>query len=447
MSREAELKTRTDTSTYPATKVATTKKAAIISLALASFPMPNFMEVDKTGLETGVSQIDIFARLLWFTLAFAALLLSNRQALPRSFKKPNHLLALTLLYCATLIPGILANSANLVTLYRLLEYSLVILSLITLIDLIKNAGKEHAAHTLSLVIFISASVLLAFIAGGMFIDPSHFYGVETQGRARLGGNAYSPNLLGVIFSLAIICSIHLKKNQVKRKKYFYVIMITAFVVGLYLTGSRTAQLGLIIALVLWTSLRMNRLNRLIMIIFFSAPLIFIISILSDQVISAAASLLGKGAGVESRLEDLLTLNNRNIVAEVGLRGALENWTHGVGFVEGVKQYYRENFTQGFWVPPHSHNALIEAFLSGGIATFFLAAYVYSKNLALIAGKVAAKMTSKPDRFAITLLTPMMAASLTMTTFGGIYTPITMWFFIGTLLLWTRERENKTAFYY
>lgn len=410
----------------------------VLLISLTPF---NFSSVDKTGLNFNVdNDLDKVMRVAWFFFSLCIIFILKPRLFVGFFYKPSAITKLLLCYMLVLVVSLLINDVGVAGFYRLCEYALLLFALDILDKTIRQKGREKAIDIFAGWVQISAVLILSAISVGLIIVPDHFYALETQGRLRLGGNAYSPNFIGMVFALGVLSSMYLFGRQdVLVKKIILMGGVIVFSIALYFTGSRTAQFSLVLAIGLWFYLTRSVVKRwglCVGVAIFVLPLMLIFyPVLVDRILP----LMGKG---ERPIYDLLTLNNRSVVAEVGLQGALDNWLFGVGFVEGVKEYYRLNFTQSYWLPPHSHNAVIESFLSGGILALLLMLVVFYMTLKLVLKNITSKLGGA-DIFLAVLAVPLIFGCLTMTIFGGVYTVLTFWFFSLALFSWSRyERKNS-----
>lgn len=410
----------------------------VLLISLAPF---NLSVVDKTGLETGIDNtLDKVVRVVWFLFCILTVCLLKPRLFRRLFAHPSPLMKLLFCYMIILTLSLVVNGVGIIGFYRLCEYTLLLFALDIVDKTIRLEGREAAVRIFAGWVQMSAVAILIMIAIGLVISPNHFFALETQGRFRLGGNAYSPNFIGMVFASGILSSLYLMSRvRTTLRKNLILVCCLFFCIALYFTGSRTAQFSVAIAICLWVFLSFNVMDRTLLCtvsMIFVVPL-FLLSY--EFFVERILPLIGKG---ERPLYDLLTLNNRSVVAEVGLQGAFDHWYLGVGFVEGVKEYYRLNFTQSYWLPPHTHNALIESFLSGGVLSLLLMFFVFYKTVKLILRNIKSKQ-EKPDVYLAALSLPLILGCVTMTIFGGVYTVLTFWFFSLALFSWSKnERKNS-----
>ncbi|MBG8560830.1 MULTISPECIES: O-antigen ligase [Pseudomonas] len=418
------------------------KVDTLIVLLISLTPF-NLSVVDKTGLDTGIDNtLDKVVRVAWFLFCILTVCLLKPRLFRRVFAHPSPLMKLLFCYMIILTLSLVVNGVGVTGFYRLCEYILLLFALDIVDKTIRLEGRDAAVRVFAGWVQMAAVAIVIMIAIGLVISPNHFYALETQGRFRLGGNAYSPNFIGMVFASGMLSSLYLMGRARTTLKKFLILMCCLFFgVALYFTGSRTAQFSVAIAICLWVLLNFNVMDRALLC---AVCMIFVIPLLLlfyEFFVERLLPLIGKG---ERPLYDLLTLNNRSVVAEVGLQGALDHWYLGVGFVEGVKEYYRLNFTQSYWLPPHTHNALIESFLSGGVLSLLLMSVVFYKAVKLILRNLACRQNS-PDIYLAALSLPLILGCVTMTIFGGVYTVLTFWFFSLALFSWSKN-ERKDSVY-
>lgn len=417
----------------------TIKMDTVIILLLSLMPF-NFSDVDKTGLDLNIDNgIDKVARVIWFLVSVITVLVLKPVLYKRIFLRSTTLVKFLIFYMAVILIGLVANGIGVIGYYRLCEYLILILALNTLSAAIEKYGKDFAVELFSRWVLFTAVLVLLVITFGLTVSPHHFYALETQGRLRLGGNAYSPNFIGMVFGLGSLAAFYLYCGASKfTTKLVFAVWCIALLVALYFTGSRTAQFSVVIAFVAWFFFSIGTGSKVFLVLsglVFLVPLGFIFH---ESLVASVLPMIGKG---ETPTYDLLTLNNRSVVAEVGLQGAFENWGLGVGFVEGVKQYYRSNFTQSYWLPPHTHNAIIESFLSGGIISLLIMVVILGGVLRSLIGCVFFKKNRSAIFLAVFSI-PLVLGCITMTIFGGVYTVLTFWFFSLALFSWSKnERKN------
>lgn len=405
----------------------------ILLISLTPF---NLSVVDKAGLDGNLdNSLDKMMRVAWFFVALVAVVLLKPGVIFGGVRVGGVILKSLLIYVFVLLVGLVINGVGVVGYYRLLEYSLLICGLVIVGKVVVQEGREEAIRVFSRWVNMVSWWTLLIIVIGLFVSAEHFYALETQGRYRLGGNAYSPNFLGMVFALGVLSGLYLtgeKRSGACRP--LIVLGCFLFLLALYLTGSRTAQFSLVMALGWWWYVKRAQISRLMLFLAVAFFVLPILLVFLQSWMSWLLPLIGKG---ESPVYDLLTLNNRSVVAEVGLRGALEHWGAGVGFVEGVKDYYKNNFTQSYWLPPHSHNALVEVFLSGGVVALLLMMISFLSVLGLVL-RTTLRSRAGEDVVLAAMAIPLLLGCVTMTIFGGVYTVLTFWFFSLAVFAWVRR---------
>lgn len=398
---------------------------SILILFISMTPF-NLSLVDKTGLDGSIDNaLDKVVRVIWFLVAMLAVMLLKPRAIFESFQVRGGVLKVLALYFLVLAISLIVNNIGVIGYYRLLEYALLVCGLVVVGQVIAQEGKSKAVQIFSEWVNMVSWWTLIIIGVGLTISVDHFFALETQGRYRLGGNAYSPNFLGMVFALGILSGLYLI-GQKRRGTHRLLLGLgcALFLFALYMTGSRTAQFSLLLALALWWYVQRAQISRLIIFIVAIFVVLPVLVMFFQTLIDWAMPLIGKG---KRPIYDLLTLNNRSVVAEVGLKGALDNWGVGVGFVEGVKEYYQDNFTQSYWLPPHSHNALVEVFLSGGVVALLLMLVPFFSVFALVL-RTLLNRSEGEDAVLAAMAVPLLLGCATMTIFGGVYTVLTFWFF-------------------
>lgn len=411
-------------------------KIETLIILLISLTPFNFSVVDKTGLDGNLDNaLDKMVRVAWFFVSLAAVVLLKPGAILEGVRGRGVILKSLLIYVLVLLVGLVVNDIGVIGYYRLSEYVLLICGLVIVSKVVVREGRDEAVRVFSRWVNMVSWWTLLIIVIGLLFSVGHFYGLETQGRYRLGGNAYSPNFLGMVFALGILSGLYLIGiERSGLRKLLIALGCFLFLLALYWTGSRTAQFSLVVALSWWWYVKRAQVSKLMLfftVSFFVLPMLLIFL---HSLINWLLPLIGKG---ESPLYDLLTLNNRSVVAEVGLRGAFDHWGVGVGFVEGVKDYYRNNFTQSYWLPPHTHNALVEVFLSGGVFAFLLMLVPFLSVLGFVF-RTTLKLRAEEDAVLAAMAIPLLLGCATMTVFGGVYTVLTFWFFSLAVFVWARR---------
>lgn len=341
-------------------------KIILFFLTLLLFKPFGLDQVDKFGLNA----LPMFAatkvfRIVWIMLIVVLLLyliyklyLYTKSNLIK-IEIPIFTFLFVILYMYILIASfVLSDYSGMLGFYRLFELSVIMLSLLILLSILpyQDFNLQDLVQKAILINFYFIVIILLF---WLVKDPSMIYQLETQGRTRLGGAVYSPNELGIICSITIWSAYYLFFKQLLSKKVFLTTLAIALVM-IILTNSRTS---IVIAFgsILYMLYKQNIINKIIIIFMGTLGLFFILMTFS-------INDLGYG---NDPLEELKTLNNRTYIYQVGFDGIMQNPWFGTGYVEGTKEFLKENFTQDFWLPPHTHNGYIEIALSLGIPFFII----------------------------------------------------------------------------
>jgi len=350
-------------------------KIVLFFLTLLFFKPFGLDQVDKFGL----NPLPMFAatkvfRILWIILIIVFLLyliyklyLYTKRNLIK-IEIPIFTFLFVILYIYVLIASfVLSDYSGMLGFYRLFELSVIMLSLLVLLSIspYQNLNLPDLVQKAILINFYFIVIILLF---WLLKDVSMIYQLETQGRTRLGGAVYSPNELGIICSVTTWSAYYLFFKQILSKKVFLTTIAIALAI-IILTNSRTS---IIIAFgsILYMLYKQNIINKIIIIFMGTAGLFFIV---------ATFSINDLGYGNDP-LEELKTLNNRTYIYQVAFDGIRQNPWFGTGYVEGTKEFLKENFTQDFWLPPHTHNGYIEIALSLGIPFFIIFIFVSLKLL-------------------------------------------------------------------
>jgi len=341
-------------------------KIILFFLTLLFFKPFGLDQVDKFGLNS----LPMFAatkifRILWIMLIIIFLLyliyklyIYTKNNLI-TIKIPIFTFLFVVVYIYVLIVSyILSDYSGSLGLYRLFELSLVLISLLILVS-ISEYQEINLMNLVQKAILINFYLIIIVLLLWLIIDPSMIYQLETQGRTRLGGAVYSPNELGIICSVTIWSAYYLFFKQMLGKKVFLTTILIAVAI-IILTNSRTS-IVIALASILYMLYKQNIINKIIIIFMGTLGLSFILMTFS-------INDLGYG---NDPLEELKTLNNRIYIYQVAFDGIMQNPWFGTGYVEGTKEFLKENFTQDFWLPPHTHNGYIEIALSLGIPFFII----------------------------------------------------------------------------
>jgi O-antigen ligase len=392
-------------------------RIVLIFLTLLFFKPFGLDQVDKFGLNL----LPMFAatkifRILWIGLVAVFLLyLIYKLYLyckrnPIKIEIPIFSLLFSILYMYVLITSLmLSDYADVLGLYRLVELMVVIISILVLLSAasLKSIDLPDLIQKALLINFYLIILILLF---WLVKDNSMIFQLETQGRIRLGGSVYSPNELGIIGSISMWSAYYLLfKNEISKKLFVFTVLIALVIV--ILTNSRTAMV-IAFGSILFMLHKQNLINKVVIIGMTFIGIIFLFSTFSID-------SLGYG---KDPLEELKTLNNRTYIYEVAFEGIHKNLWFGVGYVEGTKEFLKENFTQDFWLPPHTHNGYIEVALSLGIPFFIL--FIFLALILLYRSIKKIIFSENKQNIAVAMqVTIIMLTAITTVVIGNIVNPL------------------------
>ncbi|MEQ5767637.1 O-antigen ligase family protein [Halomonas sp. H33-56] len=390
-------------------------------LAIALFPVFGVEVVDKTGLtDMPLLSANKIVRLLWFfstTVVFIALIkLGSRAVFTKSHRQ-------WLLVSFLLILSVGLNTPqSVVAWYRVAE---IIVPLAVIVFVVNKSVEYNVPVEILLhkaVYFIAAtSLIVVFLY--LILDQDMVWVKETQGRTRLGGYVYSPNMLGAFMSFGFVSALSLSKTERNNtiKSVFYIMSAIAFVSALIFTGSRTSLALLFLLILIHTHIYMKKRFLLFekTILFLAAIIVGFCALIYLMLnIMELIEVVGKG---EDPIREIFTLNNRTVVFSTALHALIENPLTGVGYVVGVEDYYAENFPQRFWLPPHTHNGVLEILMAlGGVFGLILLLYIL-KNLLLHFGRIV--LLKNGGGAVSTYYVVVFALSMTTVPFGNVYGPL------------------------
>ncbi len=392
-------------------------KIILFFLTLLFFKPFGLDQVDKFGL----TSLPMFAatkvfRILWIMLIIVFLLylvyklyIYTKRNLIK-IEIPIFTFLFIILYMYILIASfVLSDYSGMLGFYRLFELSVIMLSLLILLSIspYQDFNLQDLVQKAILINFYFIVIILLF---WLVKDSSMIYQLETQGRTRLGGAVYSPNELGIICSVTIWSTYYLFFKQILNKKVFIITIAIALAI-IILTNSRTS---IVIAFgsILYMLYKQNIMNKIIIIFMGTFGLFFILMTFS-------INDLGYG---NDPLEELKTLNNRTYIYQVAFDGIRQNPWFGTGYVEGTKEFLKENFTQDFWLPPHTHNGYIEIALSLGLP-FFIIFFLISIRMLFISIKNIIFSTNKMKLATSMQIIIIMLTSITTVVIGNTINPL------------------------
>jgi len=348
------------------------------------------------------------------------------------------------IYLAFAIVSVVLNTpSSLLAWYRISELLVFYLSAIFIVEyFFRNFGYQKTCIELNKFIFLSFKISLAVLLILGIFDPDLVFMSEIQNRLRLGGFAYSPNTLSILFILAQISISYLAamKKFSKHRYFLWTIIIHILVI---LTDSRTGEAILIFSdfIILYKFGMVGPLK--LKIITFLASLFFIASIslllFSSIGFELIASKIGSGQDPHA---DLLTLNNRASVFLTAISGIQNKPIFGYGYVDGVQRFLSENYTLRFWTPPHSHNAFLEIFLSqgiiGGFSLFLILVVSIKKSLShLLKRNISMEIISSSTSILV-----VMIAALTTAPIGNVVINLGIIFIVFGYILFLGINSDK-----
>lgn len=341
-------------------------KMILIFLTLLFFKPFGLDQVDKFGLNT----LSMFAatkifRILWIILIVVFILYliyklyiySRKKMIKIEVSLFGFLFSILYIYFLT-TSFITSDYIGLLGVYRSFELSVIIISIFILTS-IKSFQNLNLIDLMQKAILINFYIIVIVILFWLLKDISMIFQLETQGRLRLGGAVYSPNELGIIATVSIWSAYYLLFSKGINKSFFLFTILIALLI-IVLTNSRTS-IAIALGSILFMLYKQNLISKIIII-----SMAFVGTILLFTTFSI--DYLGYG---NDPIEELKTLNNRTVIYQVAFDGIADNPWFGTGYVEGPKEFLKENFTQDFWLPPHTHNGYIEIALSLGIPFFVI----------------------------------------------------------------------------
>lgn len=339
-------------------------------LLLVFFPIFSVDEIDPVGFEPLPEySYSKLIRVAWVLLVMATctIILNKRDTnwIKPSCKYYDNLLIVYILF-ATL--SILVNTpTRFVAWYRLFELIIFYLSSVLIAKhAIYRYGYKGSYQFICSGILVSCAISLFVLFSLGVIDIKYAILSGIQGRNRLGGYCYSSNALSILFILSQISTTYFYKiNRLRLSSFIVLTIIMHF--SCYYTGSRTGLAILLFSdLVLLFKLKILSKKYVYLTSGFTILVLFsfiVYLINTKDYYDFFSQILGSG---EDPITDLLTLNNRVSIYLVAFEGIIQKPLLGYGYVDGVRQYLANNYTLDFWLPPHTHNSIIEILLAQGV---------------------------------------------------------------------------------
>lgn len=288
-----------------------------------------------------------------------------------------------------------------ISVYRLGEWVLAFLLLLSIYS------REPIDNSANLMASLLGRICWAYIAIVWLVFPMapHLaYSIDpTLSVARLGGILIHPDTLATLAGIACFHAL-LRLSGVIRIAAFSIAFITNI-----LTYSRGGAVVLLFALALY-------------VIFFGRGLIRLIGGIASVLILCGVVLyanrivdyLARGNG----FKNIATLSDRTYVWNDAVEGFKLRPLLGYGFMSGAKNALKEHWKYSHWVPPHTHNELLQALLSGGILAAILVLCLFLNALWCSARLSQIGPTYRLFLFALVQLTLFaILAPLVTTQFG------------------------------
>ncbi|MFN0275033.1 MAG: O-antigen ligase family protein [Chitinophagales bacterium] len=225
--------------------------------------------------------------------------------------------------------------------------------LMQILIIIKAYYPQNKINISRLISDSSFFILLIFIVG-KFLLPSTFYRMTHGGElARLGGWMMNPNELGMLCAVGVSCSLY---NMITFKKYiFSLCKICILIYALFLTGSRSSLIGLILIILFYILTSKQRILKTISITILVIGIPFIVQYL----------FLNQGGW-----EEIFSLTGRipfwNALITEGLP---KEPIWGYGF---MRIAYEDSF-QGVhtYAGQMTHNTFLQVLMNLGLVGFFI----------------------------------------------------------------------------
>lgn len=239
-----------------------------------------------------------------------------------------------------------------ISVYRLAEW---VLAFLLLLSLYSREPLETSADLMASLLGRISWAYIAIVWLALPIAPHLAYSVSsadlTASHARLGGILIHPDLLATLAGIACFHALLRLSGTVR-----VVAFAIAFVTNV-LTYSRSGEAVLLFTLALYVVLFGRGLIRLL-------GGIAGVLMLGTAVLYANRIIdyLGRGNG----LNNIATLSDRTYVWNDAIEAIKLRPFLGYGFMLGAKNAIKEHWKYSHWVPPHTHNELLQALLAGGI---------------------------------------------------------------------------------
>ncbi len=341
--------------------------------------VPNVVRFDSSGLTHNAGLFNassLGAITLSAAIAYALLsmhLLTRTPLLLRAlrFDAALWLSLLALLACSTLLgpanrlaPG--SHTDLFVGAYRLFEWLTAFLLVLSLYSREpEQTGTDMIVRVMGTVCWINILLVWALLP----VWPSQVYGDPMDGAEsakRLGGLLIHPIGLGLYSEIAFFYCFLFSRGWRQWGGCGFAALT------LFLTYARAEEAAFVVTFFLYLLVLSRRVTLraagfVVLGVSAAAGAVF-----HERVLAYA----GRGHG----LSNITTLSERTYVWQAAMQAlALRPWM-GYGYVNGVKNALREQWRFAHWIPPHCHNELLQAAVSGGLLAGALVLLLYLRTL-------------------------------------------------------------------
>ena len=341
--------------------------------------IPNFIEFDTTG-KTHVPVFNAWSVMtIALTLlccgALLALSLAGRCRLVvgqvRCLQGLWCLLLLNLMVASLLAPAPPAQAGGgygaFLLVYRLVEWAV---AFALLLSVYTREPAESRRALLPKLIGTVCCVSVGLVWCLLPVVPHLAYAgaddMTGASQSRLGGFLILPSHLGIMAGIA----------------FFYFVLFSSgwrrvagcgcMFATLLLTYARGALLGfLLVATLYFFVYQRSKVARLA-----GALVIGVCGIFGIAFSGLIVTYLARGNGASN----ITTLSERTLVWHAALLAFEERPWLGYGFIKGPQAILAQYWTAKHWIPPHCHNDLLQALVSGGIPAGALLLAIYGRTL-------------------------------------------------------------------
>jgi O-antigen ligase len=240
-----------------------------------------------------------------------------------------------------------------ISVYRMSEW------IIAFVLILWVYSREHPSSSGSLLVKMIATVCCANIACVWLvlpISPALAYSgtndVTGAIQPRLGGFMVTPSHLGLMCGIAIFYFALFWRGLPR-------IFACLFLFGsLFLTYARGPLIGFLLVALFYLVFHLKNAAIRTTCVVGLCTVGGVMLTFSDLIVQ----YLARGNGTAN----ITTLSERTMVWHAAFKAFQERPFIGYGYVQGVKAALAEYWTYKHWIPPHCHNDLIQALVSGGL---------------------------------------------------------------------------------